>query len=336
MSVSQHGQVPIAILGATGLVGQKAIAMVESHPLFYVSEVSASDAKSGKRLGEFISWKEEGEISQRVSELRLKKAKEIESNYILSALPAYAAKEIEPFHAQRGAFVFSNASAFRMDLNVPILIPEVNMEHLSLLENQNTKGKIITNSNCVVAFICLALKPLMRLGSIKNVSVMTMQAISGAGYLGVDCMDIMNNIIPYIKGEEEKIILETHKILGTATNPATFNMIVHAHRVPIFHGHTAVMHIDFDEEINLKEVRQNYLNLNLNEKIYQIYDQLDRPQPRDIGAYDQRVHIGRIKHGMQKNTIGLIAMGHNLVRGAAGGSLKNMERVVFEKVGSAL
>ena len=336
MSANQQDQIPVAVLGATGLVGQKAIALIDRHPSFYISEIAASSSKAGYTFLETTSWKEEGETPKSILPLRLKDAKEIESKYILSALPADVAKEIEPFHANRGAYIFSNASAFRMDPNTPILIPEVNIEHLALLDHQKSQGKIITNSNCAAAFICLALKPLMDLGHIINVSIVTMQAISGAGLFGVDSLDITGNIIPYIKGEEEKIALETQKILGTATNPALFDITVHATRVPILHGHTAVMHIHFDKEIDLKKVKERYLSLNMEEHLYHVYQQVDHPQPRDIRAYDQSVHIGRIKHGPKKNILGLIAMGNNLVRGAAGASLKNMEAVILNKMECAL
>lgn len=327
MKVFESKKIPIALLGATGLVGQKAIALIDRHPLFYVSELAASDKRVDKTFEDSVCWRETGNIPESVRLLKLKAVKEIESPYILSALPADIAKEVEPFLASQGSLIFTNASAFRMHHDVPILIPEINLEHLALLERQKTSGKVIANSNCTTAFITLALGPLMTLGVIEHVSVVTMQAISGAGYPGIDSIDIVGNIIPHIAGEEEKITVETLKILGSIEEPASFGITTHVHRVPVLHGHTIALHIHFADEIDLQDVYDIYLQRNERwPGLYRLYNEVTRPQPaRDIGHYDQSVHIGRIKHGARKNIIGLIAMGNNLVRGAAGASLRNME-----------
>lgn len=334
MSTSELKQIPVAILGATGLVGQKAIALIDRHPQFYICEIAASVKHVGQTYEESVCWYEVDAIPQSIQGLRLKRAKDIESRYVISALPASVAKEVEPFLASRGSFIFTNASAFRLHQDVPILIPEINHEHLRLLAKQKTSGKIITNSNCTTAFIALALGPLMELGAIEHVSVVTMQAISGAGHRGVDGIDIMGNIIPYIEGEEEKITVETLKILGSPDKPASFGITTHVHRVPVLHGHTIALHIHFVDEIDLQKVFDIFLRRN--EKwpgLYRLYNEKTRPQPnRDIGLYDQSAHIGRIKYGAKKNILGLIVMGNNLVRGAAGASLRNME-IVLDKGG---
>ncbi|MCH9613415.1 MAG: Aspartate-semialdehyde dehydrogenase [Chlamydiia bacterium] len=298
-------KLPIAILGATGMVGQKAIALLENHPLFYVAEMSASK----KRVGNVY-----------------KDPLDIQSKHVISALPSDVAHDIEMKLAERGHLVFSNASAFRMNPNVPILIPEINLDHLSLIDGQKTPGKIITNSNCTTAFIALALAPLLKIYPIKEVSAFTMQAISGAGHPGVSSLDILGNIIPHIPSEEEKIVQETHKILGTPTSPATFDLTVNVNRVPIVDGHTIILHIHFDLDVELSAITACYEALP-----YKLYDQADRPQPRlDISPFDMRAHIGRIKYGANKKTISLIVMGHNLVRGAAGASLLNLETIQSE------
>jgi len=327
MSVVESKKIPVAILGATGLVGQKAIALIDRHPYFYVSEIAASDKRAGQTFERSVCWREVGPIPASVRTLKLKMAQEVESPYVLSALPAAAAREIEPFLALRGSFIFTNASACRLHHDVPILIPEINLDHLAVLERQKTAGKIIANPNCTTTFIALALGPLMELGVIEQVSVVTMQAISGAGYPGIDSLNIMGNIIPHIAGEEEKITAETLKILGSLEEPASFGITTHVHRVPVVHGHTIALHIHYTDEVELQEVRDIYLRRNEQwPALYSLHDEVDRPQPAlDIGYYDQSAHIGRIKQGAQKNIIGLIVMGDNLVRGAAGASLRNME-----------
>lgn len=325
MSNIEARKIPVAILGATGLVGQKAIALLERHPQFYVDEIAASDRRAGQTFGETVDWREMGAIPESVFGKKLKKTNEIESTYVISALPASAAKEIEPFLASKGAFVFSNASSFRMDPEVPILIPEINLDHLSLLEKQKTSGKIITNPNCAATFIALALGPLMNLSEIKEVSAVTMQAISGAGYPGIDSFDILGNIIPYIPNEEEKINRETVKILGDPAKVASFGMTTQVHRVPVLNGHTITLNIHFADQVDLQEVYDCYQSPGL----YTLYHEKNRPQPnRDIDPYDQKAHIGQIKHGSRKNIVSLIVMGNNLVRGAAGASLRNLEAVV--------
>ncbi|MBN4067012.1 aspartate-semialdehyde dehydrogenase [Simkania negevensis] len=327
MKMFEQEKIPLAVVGATGLVGQKAIAMIDHHPEFYVAEIAASDQRAGQTFEESVCWREPGDIPKSVCTLKLKPIKEVNNRYVISALPASVAQEVEPALASQGSFVFTNASAFRMHQDVPILIPEINIDHLSLLERQKTPGKIITNSNCMVAFIALALEPLMELGAIEHVSVVTMQAISGAGYPSIDSIDIMGNIIPHIAGEEEKIITETLKILGTQTQPASFGITVHVHRVPILHGHTVALHIHFASSVNMHDINDIYLSRNQSwPGLYRLYHEVARPQPaRDIGPYDQSVHIGRIKQGARDNIIGLIAMGNNLARGAAGASVRNME-----------
>lgn len=290
-----QSKTPVAILGATGLVGRKAIELLDHHPHFYVAETSSRT---------------------------LKAPLDCESPYVISALPSHIAKSIELELAARGKMIFSNTSAHRMDPNVPILIPEVNLAHLSLLDRQETPGKIITNSNCTTAFITLALAPLLKLAPINHVSAITMQALSGAGNAGPSALSALGNIIPHIPDEETKIVRETRKILSQPK----LNMLVHVHRVPVIDGHTIALHIHFDSPIDLDEVKANYSN-----DPYVLYEQEDRPQPRfDIAPNDMRVHIGRLKLSPDSHTLGLIAMGHNLVRGAAGAAIKNMETLHME------
>jgi aspartate-semialdehyde dehydrogenase len=321
-------KIGVAVLGATGTVGQKMICMLENHPLFEVAELAASEASDGKIYGDLVLWREADALPARIAKLPMKNLKDVTALYAISGLPADTAKEIEPFLANRGTHVVSNASAFRMEKNVPLLIPEINAAHLSLLNDQKTKGKIITNPNCSTVFLVMALAPLMELGTIEHVSVVTLQAISGAGYPGVSSMDILGNIIPFIGQEEEKIETEAKKILGTAQQwNENFSVTCHVHRVPVMHGHTVATHVMFKEKIKPEQVHQVYQKWNQKyPELFKVHTSKDRPQPlKDITNYDQRCHIGRIKQGDRDNIIGLVSQGHNLVRGAAGAALLNLE-----------
>ncbi|MBT3982193.1 MAG: aspartate-semialdehyde dehydrogenase [Bacteriovoracaceae bacterium] len=321
---------PVAILAATGTVGQKLIAMVERHPDFYVGEIAASPKNAGKIYRDACTWREKSSLPENVGKMVLKNCLDVESPFVLSALPGDMAGEVEPALAEKGIHVISNASAMRMEANVPLMIPEINGDHISLVDSQSTKGKIITNPNCATVFLSMGLAPLMSLGKITHVSVVTLQAISGAGYPGIPSMDIMGNIIPFIGGEEDKINQEALKILGSAGKDADFSITTHVHRVPVIHGHTVAMHVSFDQDVKVDDAL-SVLN-NWEErfpKAFKIYTEEDRPQPaKDLTEFDQFAHIGRIKQGGRKNIIGLISMGHNLVRGAAGAAIANLELAV--------
>lgn len=320
-------KINIAILGATGTVGQKAIKMLENHPLFQVSELVASDKNNGRKFADVCHWREEGEIPERLKNSKLLDYREVTAPYAISSLPAEIALEAEPYLTKKGIHVVSNASAFRRDPLVPLLIPEINSTHLSLLTKQQTAGKLITNPNCSTVFLALGLAPLLSLGEIEQVSVVTLQALSGAGYPGVPSMDILGNIVPNIGGEEEKIEWEINKILGTAEKLNQLAVTAHVNRVPVIHGHTVVMHVTYRNSVSVETVQEMFEKLSLERpELYRFYTESFRPQPlKDITSYDQRAHIGRIKQGANDRTIGLLSMGHNLVRGAAGAAILNLE-----------
>jgi aspartate-semialdehyde dehydrogenase len=327
---------PIAILGATGPVGQKVISLLEDHPRLEVAELAASEARVGKRYGEVVSWKNELPLPERIARMELKPLLEVSSRCVISALPADVAREVEPRLAERGHFVSSNASAFRMESEVPLLVPEVNGPHLSLLEQQRTKGKLITNPNCSTVFLVSALAPLRELGAIEHVSVVTLQALSGAGYPGVSSFDLLGNVIPHIGGEEDKIQEETKRILGEPGQAADFGVTVHVHRVPVLHGHTIALHVRFRQETAVSHAREAYLRWQERfPELIAFHEEADRPQPaRDLHPHEMRVHIGRLKQGDDPRTLGLISLGHNLVRGAAGAAIANLE-AVLERTGEA-
>lgn len=323
-------KLPVAILGATGPVGQKVISLLENHPRFYVAEVAASEGRVGKRYGEAVAWKNEYPLPAAVAALTLRPLLEVESPYVISALPAEVAREVEPALAARGKIVSSNASAFRMEANVPLLIPEVNGEHLSLLSRQSGPGALVTNPNCSTVFLTSALRPLLDLGPIEHVSVVTMQALSGAGYPGVSSFDLLGNVIPHIGGEEAKIEEETKRILGSPDQPAPFSLTVHVHRVPVVHGHTIAAHVRFRQPVSAARAREAFLQWQERyPELIAFHEEIDRPQPaRDLSPHEMRVHVGRLKQGGDPHVIGLISLGHNLVRGAAGAAVANLAAAV--------
>ena len=321
---------PVAIIGATGAVGQKLIRLIEAHDRFTISELVASERNSGKSYVEACTWRETTPLPNHIANITLKSPHELTTPLVLSVLPANAALEIEPMLAKAGHWVVSNASAFRMHDNVPLVIPEVNSSHLALLDQQTTTGRIVTNPNCLAVFAALALKPLSLLGAIKHVSIVTLQAISGAGYSGLSACDIMGNTIPNIPGEEEKIESELLKILGTTTKPAPFPITVHTNRVPVLHGHSAVLHVRFARDISEEEVACVFSEANIRfPGVYKLHQEAFSPQPqRHLHDTDNSAHIGRIKIGDRGRLVGLTVMGHNLVRGAAGAALLNLEAIL--------
>jgi aspartate-semialdehyde dehydrogenase len=322
-------KIPVALLGATGPVGQKVITLLAQHPRFELTEVAASEGSVGQLYGERVQWKNEIELPAAIAKLKIKPLLEVEAQYVISALPAEIAQTVEPALAAKGHIVCSNASAFRMDPKVPLLIPEVNLAHLSLLKQQTTSGKILTNPNCSTVFLAGALAPLLSLGEFDHVSVVTMQALSGAGYPGVPAFDLLGNLIPHIGGEEDKIRLETKRILGSPEHVLDFGVTVHVHRVPVLHGHTVAAHVKFKNAVTAEQVLRKFQDVEkASPNFIKLHIAPDRPQPlRDLTPHDMRIHVGRVKQGDQ-GVIGFISMGHNLVRGAAGAAIAILDAYV--------
>ncbi len=327
------GRTAVAILGATGMVGQRAIALLASDPEFEVTEVAASGNSVGKRYADACTWRTEYPLPKKIENKTITPITEVSAPYVISALPSDVAASVEPLLAEQGHFVFSNASAFRMEENVPLLIPEINIEHISLTDLQKTKGRIITNPNCAAVFICAALRPLQGLGKIESVHITTLQAISGAGYPGASSYDILGNIVPYISTEEEKIVAETKRILGTPNEAIDFPVTAFCTRVPVLHGHTAAIQVRFTNELSAEIVKERFQDLTDSQPEFYCYIKRESgPQPaRDLSWDDQRAYIGRIKQGDDPNTVALLAMGHNLVRGAAGAAIANMRAYVSRR-----
>lgn len=320
--------ISVAILGATGVVGQKIIALLSRNPKFHIVELVASEQRVGQLFGESCEWREPlMPMPTEIASMRLKDVNQLQAEFIVSCLPSDIAETIEPMLAAQGKMVFSNASAFRMAYAVPLLVPEINSSHLSLLESQTTSGKIITNPNCSAVGVTLGLAPLISLGEIQHVSVVTLQSISGAGYPGIPSLDIIANTIPHIEGEASKITSETKRILGSATLPAPFAVTTHVHRVPVMYGHTVTLHVTFKDRVEVAAAEEAYADWNTRfPGLFVRHSRLGRPQAlKDLCHDDMRAHIGHLCQGDQPNILGLVSVTHNLVRGAAGAVVANME-----------
>ena len=356
VSAPRARRVPVAILGATGAVGQTFIRCLRNHPWFEVTELAASERSAGKRYRDATRWLE-GELPGELADCTVLPCdpREISAPIVFSALDAAAAGDLEPAFARSGALVLSNAKNFRMEPDVPLVIPEVNASHLALLEQQRRSrgwtGGIVTNANCAATVATVALAPLHEAFGVRQVFAVTMQAVSGAGYPGVPSLDILGNVIPYIGEEEPKIEREIPKMLGCvqagALVPAPLRVSAHANRVPVEHGHTICMSIKLDKPATpedafrvLDEWRGDASVRGLPsapDRALVVTHALDRPQARrDVGSgAGMTVVVGRVRTDPQLD-LRLVALGHNTIRGAAGGSVLNAELLVATGVvGSA-
>jgi aspartate-semialdehyde dehydrogenase len=339
----------VGILGATGTVGQRFIQLLERHPQFELTALAASDRSQGKAYSEACAWRLPGEMPRAVRTLKVgPPVPPLDCEIVFSSLPGDIARETEESFARAGYVVISNSSALRMDEDVPLLIPEINHEHLALLDTQRArrgfdKGFVVTNPNCSTVALALALAPLDARFGIEAVVATTMQAISGAGYPGVASLDITDNVLPHIAGEEEKVETESQKILGRVEEgriaPAPFKVSAQCHRVNVTDGHTVAVRVKLAREATVEEVREafaSFTSLPQELKLYSapsrpiiVRDEADRPQPRldrDAGA-GMSVTVGRIR---RDNVLDyrFVALSHNTVRGAAGAAILNAELLV--------
>ena len=340
-------KIKCAVLGCTGIVGQRFIKLLENHPYFKLSQIIASDKNKDKIYECAVNWLIEGEIPYYAKKLKIKifdikLLKEDNIKVIFCALPSNIALKIEKILLENGFAVFSNSKANRYKKNVPILIPEVNSSHINLIKSQNSKNKgfIITNANCSTTGLAIALKPLEKF-KIKNVFVSTYQALSGAGYPGIASLDINSNVIPFIEGEEEKIEIELKKILGKLNKNIISNkklkIVTNCARVPVRDGHLESVVIEFEKDIDIKLIKNAFTrlssikNLPTSPKKPIIFiEKENRPQPL-IDAYTGKpkrargmsVTVGRLKK--QGKWICFWLVVHNTIRGAAGNSILNAE-----------
>jgi len=338
----------VGILGATGMVGQRFIQLLENHPQFEITSVAASDRSQGKNYGDACTWRLGGEMPQAVRGLKVQApTPTLDCDLVFSSLPGDIARETEGSFAEAGYPVISNSSAFRMDEDVPLLIPEVNHEHLGLLERQRRRypsgGYIVTNPNCSTIMIALALAPLQTVFGVSETVATTLQALSGAGYPGVASLDIIDNVLPYIGGEEEKIETETVKILGTFANDriqtAPMKVSAQCHRVHVSDGHLAAVRVRLKKAAKIEELHEAFAayrslpqELGLHsapQSPIVVRDEPDRPQPkadRDAGQ-GMTVTIGRLFPDAVLD-YRFVALSHNTVRGAAGAAILNAELLI--------
>ncbi len=336
-------RIPVAILGATGSVGQRFIQLLERHPWFRVHEVIASDRSAGKTYGKATDWRLETLVPDDVTGITVKPlGVPLESRLLFSGLDSSVAGEAEDDYANRGCAVISNSRNHRMDADVPLLIPEINADHLAAVDLQREKrgGYIVTNPNCSVIGLAMALAPLERAFGIEAVHVTTMQAISGAGFAGVASYAILDNVIPYIGGgEEDKIEKEPLKILGKwdgAFSDAPMKISAQVNRVPTIDGHLMTISVKLRENASLGEVRvaiesfegePQRLGLPFAPKHPLHYiDSPDRPQPRldRDREHGMAVSIGRLRPCPILD-LRMVALVHNTIRGAAGAAILNAE-----------
>jgi aspartate-semialdehyde dehydrogenase len=346
--MSQNKRIDVGILGATGVVGQQFVALLADHPWFRVTWLAASERSAGQRYGD-LAWRLPTRQPADVAALRVSSLDKVSEapSFVFSGLDSSVAGEAEVAFAASGRHVISNAKNHRMDPLVPLLIPEVNPDHLSLLEYQRRArgwtGSLVTNPNCATIVVAMVLGALRQFQP-RRILVTTMQALSGAGYPGVASLDALGNVIPYIGGgEEEKIETETLKLLGRYADGAVTNAdyIVSAqvNRVPVPDGHTAVMSFELATQPSIEDVSAALASFSAEPQERRLpsapphpivlHAAQDRPQPRLDVAFGggMPVHAGRVR---RCPVLGykLVAMGHNVIRGAAGAALLNAELMV--------
>lgn len=337
VSGAGDGRVPVAILGATGIVGQRLVRMLAGHPTLRLAAVAASERRAGQRYGDAVPWSLGGDPPREAADLVLRAVSDApECETVLSALPARVAADLEPALAAAGHVVCTNASAHRLRADVPLIVPEINADALRLADGQpwsSRDGRLVANPNCVVVGLALALAPLQRAFGIESATVVTLQAVSGAGLGGVGSVQIQGNVIPWIAGEEEKIGPELNKILGTE-----FPVAVSVNRAPVLDGHMATVFLRLasptrpeDAARTLAEFRAppslplSHLH-SLPERPLVVRSEPDRPQPRldsDAGG-GMTASVGRIRHA-PPHDLAMTVVVHNGVRGAAGACLLNAE-----------
>ncbi len=338
-------KIPVGILGATGMVGQRFIQLLENHPWFEIEWLAASERSENKPYAEAAKWRMRTPIPANIAKMVLSPAAPDNApKVIFAALDAAFARELEPKFADAGCAVVSNSSAFRMQKDVPLVIPEVNGDHLALIEHQawrkKSGGYIVTNPNCSAIGLVLALHPIHRAFGIEKIFVVTMQAVSGAGYPGVASLDIIGNVIPFISNEEPKMEEESRKLLGTlnsvSIHDAPFAISAHCNRVAVEDGHTESVSIQLKKKASAEDILQVWREYRSEPQKLQLplapaepviyYEAPDRPQPRfdvDRGA-GMTACVGRLRPCSifdWKFTV----LSHNTVRGAAGAAILNAE-----------
>ncbi|MFH1085373.1 MAG: aspartate-semialdehyde dehydrogenase [Chloroflexota bacterium] len=346
-----HKPVRVGVLGATGAVGQRFIALLEHNPWFTITALAASERSAGKRYAEACTWRATAECPAIVRDLPVQPLEpNLDCELVFSALPADVAYDVEERFAAAGYGVLSNASSHRMDEDVPLLIPEVNPDHLGLVPIQQRrrgwgKGFIVTDPNCSTVGMTLALKPLHDAFRVRRVIVTTLQALSGAGYPGVSALDILDNAIPYIGGEEGKMVAEPLKLLGALradlgrVEPADLRISPHCNRIATRDGHLETLSIEFERKPSVEAAiaaLRGFPSLPYRlgcpsavDPTIIVRQEPDRPQPRvdrDAGQ-GMAITIGRVRP-CEVFDLKLVVLSHNTIRGAAGGAILNAEMMI--------
>ena len=339
----------VGILGATGTVGQRFVQLLENHPQFEITALAASDRFAGKTFAEACAWKLAGAMPDYVKEIVVSPIEPpLDCDLVFSSLPSNVARETEDAFARAGYPVISNSSSYRMDEDVPLLIPEINADHLGLIAIQRRKrgfdkGFIVTNPNCAVMSFAPPLAALERRFGVESVFVTTLQAISGAGYPGVLSFDILDNVMPYIAGEEPKVETEAQKILGEfngeAVEKADFTVSAQCFRVNVLDGHTASVRVKLKQISTLEDVMeamQSFPTLALHSsptKFIDVCEEPSRPQPRldRESGNGMTITVGKL---FPDNIFDyrFVALSHNTVRGAAGSAILNAELLIDRRI----
>ncbi|KAK6067950.1 aspartate-semialdehyde dehydrogenase [Seiridium cupressi] len=358
--VSEFPSKKVGVLGCTGSVGQRFILLLQQHPHFVLHAVGASSRSAGKKYKDAVRWKQAAPMGK-VGELVVKECKATEfaeCDIVFSGLDSDVAGEIEMEFLKANLAVFSNAKNYRRDPLVPLVVPTVNLPHLDLVPHQRKhhnleKGFLVCNSNCAVIGLVIPFAALQaQFGEVDTVSVVTMQAVSGAGYPGVSSMDMIDNVVPFISGEEDKLETEARKILGGIKDDKTafveqegLRVSAACNRVPVLDGHTACVSLKFKNRPppkieDVKAALRNYVSEaqklgcpSAPEPSIMVFDDADRPQPRldrDLGR-GYTVSVGRVREDDSGIfDLKFVALSHNTVIGAAGSSILNAEAAVLK------
>jgi len=331
-------KIPVAVLGATGSVGQKFIQLLENHPWFEVAELGASQRSEGSFYKDRVNWFLDSPVPDKIANLKIRECSPrfFTSPLVFSGLDASVAGEVETEFAKSGFAVVSNSRNHRMDDDVPLIIPEVNLDHLQLIDKQKTSGFIVTNPNCSTIGLVMALKPLVDCFGLKAVNVVTMQALSGAGYPGVSSLDILGNVVPFIGGEEEKMEIEPKKLLGSYNNGLVefydVEISAQCNRVAVLEGHLETVQVKLEKKVSINDVLKCFNSFNPEPQRLNLpfaptkpicyFEEEAYPQPRLHCNFDKGmgVAIGRLRKDSLFD-FKFVVMSHNTIRGAAGGAI---------------
>ncbi len=346
-------QISVAVLGATGSVGQRFISLLDGHPLFKVVALAASDRSAGQTYGKACRWVLSDPMPTWARDMVVVPAtpESVEAKIVFSALPADLAQDLEPRFAKAGMAVCSNASSYRREVDVPLLLPEINADHIGLIRGQRLtrgwSGCILTNPNCTSTGLAVALKALQDSFGLKKAFVVSLQALSGAGYPGIPSLDIIDNVIPYIGGEEDKVEWESRKMLGkmgqSGVELADIKFSAHTNRVAVIDGHIVCASVELGEFVSPEaaiQVLRNYQAPvasrdlpSAPKPVIVVRDESDRPQPRldRMTGKGMTTVVGRVRQDPLFH-LKFVVLSHNTIRGAAGGSIYNAELLVAENL----